>query len=1035
MLSTIAYSALEGEGLVFGDTGIRALFDDLIGLGNRVEADASFLGPNSISLFPYMNAARPILISAIVEGVVQFAAEMALRKVQRADYDGIARGIIAFSEAGQWFVNDDPSVQASSGDVMYINLSAPVWDAERQSGATGEGPIGLLNWLEGALIASVDPETTVFFEEDFVAGLVDDVNLPELLFSVYGQGDIDRGWAGGRIGERYINSAAFLLEATPGSAQLALLDPGNSAGSANSAMLVVGTTENDNIGSTEGADQNEIYALGLGNDTVMAENGKDIVFGGLGSDSLDGGAGDDLLVGDPDVEEDFGNDTLDLGTGFDTAVGGGGNDTILGDKDIPPSEESHGHSDIYGGEGSDSIDAGDGADYVFDNGVTSLRGADETDEAYYSRLQAYDSAGNDIVYGGAGSDWLVYSGGNDTFYGGAGDDVYLTVPRTVNSSTTPDNLTIILSENSADPESLIGHDLIAGNGRGVDRVIFEGINLSDVTIRYSFEAVANGTTISNFNPLFPWTLDPLRTEINHFVTIGSIEIVINETGSSLTIEQVIGYQTQLVQGISFGRPEASIAIPFVIQFADGLLDWAEELLDWSGSASGYAFVNTPLSSTAFDAQNSFLEERDEFEDTAIGSDGGAAARSFSNIDPITGNDVLVGSNGASHLRGLAGNDLLSGMHGNDSLEGGVGADTLDGGSGRDTASYENATGSIGLRLFDTQFRTGDAVGDVLISIENITGSAFNDLIVGDTNDNVLRGGGGNDSVYGGVGNDSLYGGDGNDVIEARFNRNNERSLIDGGNGNDTVLSSGGHDTISGGAGADTVTVVSTDVSLFPTTYRWGATSLDGGLGVDTLVVSTFGTGAGAVIDMVAGRYLIQNHTGGYGVTQGAEGTFSSFENLTTGGGNETVYGDDQANVIRAEAGNDSLHGGDGNDTLWGGDGNDVIFGGVGIDTAAIDATRGAVTFTYVEGGIRGTVNTSHPSYVAGMDTGTFTIFDDVEFIRFNDMTVTYQSIAAGLQTAFAVINDYVRVDEGVTPTLSLFANDLPFQAMRSASCG
>ncbi len=57
------------------------------------------------------------------------------------------------------------------------------------------------------------------------------------------------------------------------------------------------------------------------------------------------------------------------------------------------------------------------------------------------------------------------------------------------------------------------------------------------------------------------------------------------------------------------------------------------------------------------------------------------------------------------------------------------------------------------------------------------------------------------------------------------------------------------------------------------------------------------------------------------------------------------------------------------------------------------------------------------------DIGTFTIFDDVEFIRFNSITVTYQSIAAGLQTAFAVIDDDVRIDEGTPQDVTLFAKD------------
>ena len=59
---------------------------------------------------------------------------------------------------------------------------------------------------------------------------------------------------------------------------------------------------------------------------------------------------------------------------------------------------------------------------------------------------------------------------------------------------------------------------------------------------------------------------------------------------------------------------------------------------------------------------------------------------------------------------------------------------------------------------------GEAEGDRLWFIENLTGSMFDDSLTGNHNDNILEGGGGNDVLIGGAGNDVLSGGDGADTF-------------------------------------------------------------------------------------------------------------------------------------------------------------------------------------------------------------------------------------------------------------------------------
>lgn len=144
-----------------------------------------------------------------------------------------------------------------------------------------------------------------------------------------------------------------------------------------------------------------------------------------------------------------------------------------------------------------------------------------------------------------------------------------------------------------------------------------------------------------------------------------------------------------------------------------------------------------------------------------------------NIKGSVLNDQLVGTRFDDLIEGFDGADWLMGGDGNDVLDGGAGADRLDGGDGIDTAWYVfSPTGVIvnlaGANLF------GDAAGDILIGIENVVGSLYRDILIGDGGDNMLAGADGNDTIDGGAGNDRLAGGLGVNDLE-------------GGAGDDTAL--------------------------------------------------------------------------------------------------------------------------------------------------------------------------------------------------------------------------------------------------------
>lgn len=160
--------------------------------------------------------------------------------------------------------------------------------------------------------------------------------------------------------------------------------------------------------------------------------------------------------------------------------------------------------------------------------------------------------------------------------------------------------------------------------------------------------------------------------------------------------------------------------------------------------------------------------------TGVGSGGDAQGDTFSSIENLIGtgfDDALTGDAARNALTGGAGNDTLRGLdgddrlvagNGDDRLFGGSGADRLEGGYGTDTVSYAGASAGVQANLADPSANTRDAKGDVYVSIENLTGTSFNDRLTGNAGENVIIGGDGADVIGGGGGSDRLYGGAGAD---------------------------------------------------------------------------------------------------------------------------------------------------------------------------------------------------------------------------------------------------------------------------------
>jgi Ca2+-binding RTX toxin-like protein len=333
--------------------------------------------------------------------------------------------------------------------------------------------------------------------------------------------------------------------------------------------------------------------------------------------------------------------------------------------------------------------------------------------------------------------------------------------------------------------------------------------------------------------------------------------------------------------------------------------------------------------------------------------------------------------GADQIEGSSMPDILKGYAGNDIIIGGGGADTIDGGDGTDAAGYFNSGFGVIVDLGTGTGGSSDAAGDVLISIENLGGSTFDDTLTGNAGANLLNGGGGSDILDGAAGADTLYGGNGDDTI-------------DGGDGNDALNGGGGGifggifggiDTLNGGAGNDALN------------GGVGADAINGGAGVD--IADYNGSADGVTVNLTTNI-----NTGGY-----AEGDMLTLiENLQGSNADDTLTGDIQANLLLGRGGNDVLNGSAGWDTLDGGNGDDqlnggadgdILRGGAGADQLAGGA--GSDTATYFDSAAGVTINLQTGVNTGGTAAGD-TIANDIETINGSnhDDVMTGNALGNGL---------------------------------------
>ena len=611
---------------------------------------------------------------------------------------------------------------------------------------------------------------------------------------------------------------AFSLSVTPvlpvasggagafGSATILNDDPPPVAGDALGNVLEGGRF-GDDIRGFGGAD---LLQGRLGDDLLSGGDGPDTLEGGLGNDTLDGGAGfdsasyagasaaviaslanpaanrgdaggdayrgvealigsdfDDLLLGDAAANR------IDGGLGADELVGAGGDDILFGEA---------GDDTLHGGAGADRLEGGDGRDLASyltaAAGVVAVlanpaRNAGEAAGDAYGGIEGLIGSNHaDALTGGAASDVLRGAAGADTLDGGAGAD-------TLDGGGGFDLVSYAASTGPVGARLDGGANWAGATGDrfvGVEGLI--GSASADVLIGSNAGNRLDGG--DGDDRLFGLGGDDLMTGgdgVDAYNGGGGVDTA--SYGSS-----GVGVGARLDGGASWAGAagETFVAVENLIgsRFGDVLIGSAADNLLLGGAGDDRLFGLGGDDTLEGGAGADTLDGgagRDAASYARAVSGGGArldggagwgmaAGDVHGGVEDLIGSDfadALIGSAGANALSGGAGDDRLFGLGGDDTLEGGAGADTLDGGAGRDRASYAGAATGGGARL-DGAPGWGMAAGDVHVGIEDLHGSAFVDVLVGDEGANLLAGGAAGDRLFGLAGDDTLLGGAGPDRL-------------------------------------------------------------------------------------------------------------------------------------------------------------------------------------------------------------------------------------------------------------------------------
>jgi Ca2+-binding RTX toxin-like protein len=654
------------------------------------------------------------------------------------------------------------------------------------------------------------------------------------------------------------------------------------------------------------------------------------------------------LTGFPDVA-DGGNNPNEYEKVTLIAIKGGlGNDTIqfLNEVEAP--------GQVDGGAGNDNILTGEGNDFIAGGeGNDGLNGGEGSNTAEYRVTTPNVGAIVNLTVG-------------RTFNDGFGTQDILTNIRNVQGSSYNDNIAGNGEANFINGGA--GNDILRGyggddvlmGGEGAD-YLDGGVDIDTITYLTAVSAIQVNLSSRNlFAFIAPDGVTPL------FLSPNSGQGGEASGDRLFNIENVSGsqYNDVIVAGDGGGIVDGYEGNDVIYAGASEEKLIGGNGIDWLS----YKLSNVGVEISLKDSEGSEgFADGDELQTVVKEEDGdieNIEQNSFENLEGSEFDDgELQGDDGNNTIRGLGGNDTILAEGGNDSIVGGAGADNLNGGDGVDTASYLNSPDRVDVNLSLQRGSLSDAQGDTLVAIENLLGSNFDDVLVGDAGSNQINpslsgvngdfvdGGGisiipdfdtlrvdysiddrgtGLEGGFTGAGSGSIVrytDGSKTTVLDRVSFINIERLNVAGTTSNDSIVGGSFDDYLSTSDGNDRV-----DAGL-------GNDSLYGGYGIDTLIKDFTGVNADIVLESFSTTTEASNNTQSFAgsIVSG----FEIYETIITDIGNDTLTQLDRVNnTFVTNAGNDTVNAGIGFDFANGGDGDDLLI----VDYSAGDFGSGMTMF-------------------------------------------------------------------------------------------